>query len=363
MQQDSNLFTGTRAVSGNQIFDVSRLESWLSAHLTDFVGPLKAEVFKGGQSNPTYKLTTPQQTYVMRAKPGPVAKLLPSAHAIEREFRVMSALAQTNVPVAKMLVLCEDESVIGRAFYLMEYVQGRVLWDQALPDMMPSERLNIYTAMNKALASLHQVNPQTIGLSDFGKPGNYFERQISRWSKQYMSSITDPIPEMDRLIEWLPSHIPDSARNDTANSIVHGDFRLDNIMFDAHEPRVMAILDWELSTLGHPLADFSYHCMSWHIEPGVFRGIKGLDLSTLGIPSEDEYIALYCENTGLFTPGQLKADWPFYLAYNMFRLAAILQGIAKRVHAGTASSTQAVQSAAGARPMAESAWRMAQMSL
>lgn len=352
-------FTGTRPVAERHAFDTAALERWLVERLPGFAGPLTVEMFKGGQSNPTYKLITPQRAYVMRAKPGPVAKLLPSAHAIEREFRVMSALAGTDVPVAQMHLLCEDESVIGRAFYVMQCVEGRVLWEQSLPGMDNAGRGAIYDEMNRVMAALHRVRPDAVGLADYGKPGNYFERQIGRWSKQYQASITQPIPEMDRLIDWLPKNIPAMARDETMTSVVHGDYRLDNLMFHASEPRILAVLDWELSTLGHPLADFSYHCMSWHIPPGMFRGIGGLDVKSLGIPTEDEYIARYCERTGFATPAQLKADWAFYLAYNMFRLAAILQGIAKRVEAGTASSEQAVRSAAGARPMAEMAWRFA----
>ncbi|MBN9371951.1 MULTISPECIES: phosphotransferase [unclassified Hydrogenophaga] len=356
---DAQNFTGTRPVTEQHAFDATALERWLAPRLEGFAGPLTVEMFKGGQSNPTYKLITPTRAYVMRAKPGPVAKLLPSAHAIEREFRVMSALAGTGVPVARMHTLCEDESVIGRAFYVMECVDGRVLWDQSLPGLGNAERGAIYDEMNRVLAALHSVKPAAIGLADYGKPGNYFERQIGRWSKQYQASITQPIPEMDRLIDWLPKNIPAMARDETLVSVVHGDYRLDNLMFHPSEPRILAVLDWELSTLGHPLADFSYHCMSWHIPPGLFRGIQGLDLPALGIPSEQDYIARYCERTGFATPEQLRADWAFYLAYNMFRLAAILQGIAKRVEAGTASSAQAVKSAAGARPMAEMAWRFA----
>ncbi len=352
-------FTGTRPVADRHAFDTAALERWLAERLPGFAGPLTVEMFKGGQSNPTYKLITPQRAYVMRAKPGPVAKLLPSAHAIEREFRVMSALAGTDVPVAQMHLLCEDESVIGRAFYVMQCVEGRVLWEQSLPDMDNAGRGAIYDEMNRVMAALHRVRPDAVGLADYGKPGNYFERQIGRWSKQYQASITQPIPEMDRLIDWLPKNIPAMARDESMTSVVHGDYRLDNLMFHASEPRILAVLDWELSTLGHPLADFSYHCMSWHIPPGMFRGIGGLDVKALGIPTEDEYIARYCERTGFATPAQLKSDWAFYLAYNMFRLAAILQGIAKRVEAGTAASEQAVRSAAGARPMAEMAWRFA----
>jgi len=352
-------FVGTRAVTAGQAFDTEALGAYLSKHLNGFSGPLNVEMFKGGQSNPTYKLITPQASYVMRAKPGPVAKLLPSAHAVEREFRVMQGLQGTAVPVPRMFCLCEDESVIGRAFYVMEFVEGRVLWDQSLPGMTPLQRGEIYGEMNRVIAALHKVDFAERGLAGYGKPGNYFERQIGRWSKQYQASVTQPIPEMDSLMQWLPANIPASARDETMVSIVHGDFRLDNLLFHPTQPRVLAVLDWELSTLGHPLADFSYHCMAWHIPPGTFRGIGGLDVASLGIPTEEAYIARYCERTGLTTPGALKADWNFYLAYNLFRLAAILQGIAKRVEAGTASSAQAVSSAAGAPLLARMAWDFA----
>ncbi len=353
-------FVGTRPVSEAHAFDSGALAAWMSAHVEGFAGPLSVEMFKGGQSNPTYKLITPGRTYVMRAKPGPVAKLLPSAHAIEREFAVMRGLHGTDVPVARMHALCEDESVIGRAFYIMEFVEGRVLWDQTLPGMTPAERGAHYDELNRVIAALHKVDCAARGLADYGKPGNYFERQIGRWSKQYLASVTQPIAEMDRLIEWLPTHIPASARDDGLTAIVHGDYRLDNVIFHPSQPRILAVLDWELSTLGHPLADFSYHCMAWHIPPGSFRGIGGVDLASLGIPSEQDYIRRYCARTGLATPEQLAPDWNFYLAYNMFRIAAILQGIAKRVEAGTASSAQARASGAGARPMAELAWSFAQ---
>ena len=355
-------FIGTRSVSDKHAFDAAALTAWLEQNLEGFAGPLTVEMFKGGQSNPTYKLLTPSQSYVMRAKPGPVAKLLPSAHAVEREYAVMRGLAGTDVPVPRMYCLCENESVIGRAFYVMEFMPGRVLWDQALPGMDPVGRAEIYDAMNRVIAALHTVKFAERGLANYGKPGNYFDRQIGRWSKQYLASVTQPIPEMDRLIEWLPAHIPAGARDESRISIVHGDYRMDNLVFHPTEPRVVAVLDWELSTLGHPLADFSYHCMAWNIPHGSFRGIGGLDLAALGIPSEDEYIARYCERTGLTTPGALKADWNFYMAYNMFRIAAILQGIAKRVEAGTASSAQAASSGASARPMAQLAWRFAQQT-
>ncbi|NPC54308.1 phosphotransferase [Caenimonas soli] len=357
---DFDHFIGTRPVSDKHAFDTAVLTDWLEKNLEGFAGPLTVEMFKGGQSNPTYKLVTPGKSYVMRAKPGPVAKLLPSAHAVEREFAVMRGLGGTDVPVPRMYCLCEDESVIGRAFYVMEFMQGRVLWDQALPEMTPAQRGEIYDEMNRVISALHTVKFAERGLANYGKPGNYFDRQIGRWSKQYVASITQPIPEMDKLIAWLPANIPAGARDENRVSIVHGDFRLDNLMFHATEPRVIAVLDWELSTLGHPLADFSYHCMAWHIPHGSFRGIGGLDHAALGIPSEEEYIRRYCERTGFTTPQELKTDWNFYMAYNLFRIAAILQGIAKRVEAGTASSAQAATSGASARPMAELAWQFAQ---
>ena len=355
-------YTGTRPVADQHAFDTTALSNWLASHVADFAGPLQVEQFKGGQSNPTFKLVTPGGTYVMRSKPGPVAKLLPSAHAIEREFRVMGALAGHGVPVPRMLALCDDETVIGRAFYVMEFVAGRVLWDPALPGMAPAERRAIFDEMNRVIAALHSVDVAAAGLGDFGKPGSYFERRIGRWTRQYQASVTQPIEAMDRLMEWLPTHLPASARDDRRVAVVHGDYRLDNLVFHPSEPRVLAVLDWELSTLGHPLADFSYHCMAWHIPAGLFRGVGGLDLATLGIPGEADYVRRYCERTGLSTPEALASDWNFYLAYNLFRLAAILQGIAKRVEDGTASSAEARQAGANARPLAELGWRLTQHS-
>jgi aminoglycoside phosphotransferase (APT) family kinase protein len=355
-------FTGTREVAASHAFDADALESHLTRELSGFKGPLSVEQFKGGQSNPTYKLVTPGRSWVMRSKPGPAARLLPSAHAIEREFRVMRALAGHGVPVARMALLCEDEGVIGRAFYVMEFVDGRVLWDQSLPGLANAERGAIYDEMNRVIAALHSVDVAAAGLADFGKPGNYFDRQIGRWTKQYQASATEPIDAMDRLIEWLPAHMPASARDDARVSVVHGDYRLDNLIFDHAEPRIVAVLDWELSTLGHPLADFSYHCMAWHIPPGTFRGIGGLDLAALGIPGEREYVARYCARTGRGDPDALLADWNFYLAYNLFRLASITQGIAKRVVDGIASSAQARATGSATRPLAEMAWGFAQRS-
>jgi aminoglycoside phosphotransferase (APT) family kinase protein len=359
-------FVGTKPLS-DAPFDAKALENYLAQHLSDFKGPLVIEQFKGGQSNPTFKLLTPSRAYVMRAKPGPAAKLLSSAHAIEREFKVMHALHSSEVPVPDMLLLCEDETIIGRAFYIMSFVEGRVLWDQALPNMSNAQRGEIYAEMNRVIAALHRVDYAAIGLADYGKPGNYFERQIGRWSKQYQASVSDipgsiaaPVAAMENLIAWLPAHIPASARDDTQVGIVHGDFRLDNLIFHPVEPRVLAVLDWELSTLGHPLADFSYHCMAWHIPPGSFRGIGGLDIAALGIPSERDYVAQYVKHTQRESVEALMADWNFYMAYNLFRISGILQGIAKRVEDGTASSAQAKQAAAGAKPLAKMGWRFAQ---
>ncbi len=339
--------------------DTAALDAYLAQHLEGYAGPLRIERFSGGQSNPTYRLDTPERSYVMRSKPGPAAMLLASAHAIEREFAVMQALRGSKVPVPQMHLLCEDEAVIGRAFYVMAFMPGRVLWEQSLPGMTPAERAAHYDEMNRVIAELHEVDHAAVGLAAFGKPGNYFERQIGRWTRQYLASITDPIPAMDELIAWLPEHIPASACDPAEVSIVHGDYRLDNLVFHPTEPRIVAVLDWELSTLGHPLADFSYHCMSWHIPPGEFRGIGGLDLAALGIPAESAYIRRYCERTKRGDPHALATDWNFYLAYNLFRMAGILQGIAKRVVDGTASSAQARQAAAGARPLAELGWRIA----
>jgi aminoglycoside phosphotransferase (APT) family kinase protein len=340
--------------------DEYALATYLAGVLADFEGPLRSQRFEGGQSNPTYLLSTPGKRYVMRSKPGPVAQLLPSAHAIEREYRVMDALAKTDVPVPQMLHLCVDESVIGRAFYVMSHVEGRVFWDPVLPGMSASERAGIYEAMNRTLAALHNVDPDTVGLADYGKVGNYFVRQIDRWSRQYRASITQPIAEMDALMDWLPAHMPASAMQDTKPRIAHGDFRLDNLLFHPTQPRVLAVLDWELSTLGNPLADLSYHCMAWHIDPQAFRGMGGVDVQALGIPSEADYIQSYLAQVSGFDAHQVQKDWNFYLAYNLFRMAAILQGIAKRVEQGIASDAKARQLASGARPLAEMSWQFAQ---
>jgi aminoglycoside phosphotransferase (APT) family kinase protein len=339
-------FIGTKPVEERHRIDVAALEKFLGMKIS------RVEQFKGGQSNPTYKI---DGRYVLRRKPP--GKLLPSAHAVDREYRVIKALHAAGFPVARPHVLCEDESVIGTAFYVMEYVEGRVLWDQSLPGMTPAERGAIWDELNRVISRLHSLDYGKVGLEDFGKPGNYIERQIARWSKQYQASETEKIPAMDNLIAWLPKNIPPSA----ATTVVHGDYRLDNAIFHPDEPRILAVLDWELSTLGDPLADFAYHCMSWHIPPGQFRGIAGLDLEALGIPSEAEYVARYCERTG-----QRPIDpshWDFYLAYNLFRIAAILQGIMKRVVEGTAASAHARDAGGRAKPMAELGWRQVEKIL
>jgi aminoglycoside phosphotransferase (APT) family kinase protein len=338
-------------------FDVKALESYLSAHMEDFKGPIEVKRFKDGQSNPTYLLTTPNHLYAMRSKPGPIAQLLPSAHAVEREFRLQAALANTPVPVAKMYCLCEDESVIGRAFYVMDFVDGRIFWDQSLPGMSNSERSAIYDELNRVIAELHKVDFAAVGLGNYGKQGNYFTRQIDRWTRQYRASEIDKIQAMDRLIEWLPQNIP--YEENPQVSLVHGDYRIDNVIFHPTEPRILAVIDWELSTLGHPLADFAYHLMSWHTSPAVTRGLEGLDLQALGIPTEAEYVAMYERRIG----HRVEANWNFYIAYNVFRLAAIVQGIAKRVEAGTASSAKAAEIGRQARPLAEIGWEFAQKAI
>ena len=345
----SDQFAGTMPVQEKQRFDAQSLEAWMRAHVEGFKGPLGVEQFRGGQSNPTFRLTTPGKRYVMRRKPA--GKLLPSAHAVDREYRVITALAASEVPVPKTYGLCVDDAVIGSAFYVMDCVDGRVFWDGALPGMSNDERAAIYWEMSRVIAALHKVGYAERGLGDYGKPGNYFARQIARWTKQYQASATETIEAMDRLIEWLPGNIPPEEET----TIVHGDYRIDNLVFHPTEPRILAVLDWELSTLGHPLADFSYHCMSWHVPPGAFRGLLGHDLAALGIPQEKEYVAAYCRRVGREA---IDADhWDFYIAYNMFRAAGIAQGVMGRVVDGTAASQYALQVGRSARRLAELGWK------
>ena len=340
-------FAGTQDVLEKHRFNVGNLQDYMSRHVDGFSGDITLSQFKGGQSNPTYRIDADAGIFVLRRKPP--GDLLPSAHAVDREYRVISALGQTDVPVPKTYCLCEDTEVIGTAFYIMEMVQGRVFWDGTLPGMSNEDRGSVYRSVNEAMAALHRVDYQAIGLGDFGKVGEYRERQIHRWSKTYRLAEMDPIPEMDRLIEWLPENIPPGDET----TLIHGDYRLDNMIFHPKEPRVLALLDWELATLGHPVGDFTYTLMGWRLDKNLFRGIAHANLPSLGIPTEDEYIAQYCQSTG--RDGIRNLEW--YLAYNMFRLAAILQGIALRAKDGTAASPHAIEQGRRARPLAEAAWR------
>lgn len=343
-------------VAAQQRFDEAALERYLLAHVPGFVAPLRVEQFRGGQSNPTFLLSAGDGArFVLRKKPaGP---LLPSAHAVDREFRVISALHGSAVPVARPVCLCTDESVIGTVFYLMGYAAGRNFWDASLPGMAPAERTAIYDEMNRVMVALHGLDYRTLGLTEYGKQGNYFARQIARWSKQYRASETERIEAMEKLIAWLPANIPPGEET----VLVHGDYRLDNMIFAPEGARLLAVIDWELSTLGHPLADFSYHVMVWRVPAGELRGLAGLDLPALGIPTEAEYVARYCERTG--RPCIEPRVWEFCMAYNLFRIASIRQGILKRVAEGTAASRHARAAGALARPTAELAWRQIEQRL
>jgi aminoglycoside phosphotransferase (APT) family kinase protein len=335
-----------------QELPLDRLEAWLRGHVEGFRGPLAAaDRFAGGQSNPTYRLAAASGNYVLRRKPpGP---LLPSAHAVDREFRVMRALADTPVPVPRVFALCEDDGVIGSAFYVMEHLDGRIFWDQRLPEVASAaDRAAMFDSMNKVIADLHRVDYAAVGLGEFGRPGNYMGRQIARWSRQYRASETGTIIAMDRLIGWLPEHLPPEG----PPAIVHGDYRMDNLIFHQNEPRVIGVLDWELSTIGDPLADFAYHVMTWRVTPELFRGLAGVDFAALGIPDEAAYVAAYCRRSGRETI----SGWEFYLVYSLFRIAAILQGIAKRAIDGTAASADAAAQGRLARPLAEQAWVLAE---
>ena len=349
-------FIGTRPVSPQHAFDVGRLTEFMRANVEGFAGEVQVEQFKGGQSNPTFRLTASDgKRYVLRRKPP--GNLLPSAHAVDREFRVITALAKTDVPVARGYALCQDPAVLGTDFYLMDCVDGRILWDPQLPGMSNAERAAHFDEMNRVIAALHNVDPNAVGLGDYGRPGNYIERQVARWSKQYKAAETETIAAADNLIDWLPQHIP--AGDETR--IVHGDYRLDNVIFHPTEPRILAVLDWELSTLGHPMVDFAYHCMTWRMD-GTSAGSRGLlnvDLQALGIPTESQYLQAYLARTGRRAEDVSPKDWAYYMVFNMFRLAGILQGIAKRAQQGNASSTEAVAAGKRARPLAEQAWALA----
>lgn len=341
-------FSGTKAVEAHLQLDLTRLEPYLQQQIADYQGPLTLKRFKGGQSNPTYQLVTPGRSYVLRRKPS--GALLPSAHAVDREYRVIKALHEAGFPVPRPFVLCENVSIIGTMFYVMEMVEGRVLWEMTLPGMPVTERAAIYDSMVSTLASLQRLDYKQLGLTDFGKPTDYFARQLSRWGKTYGISETETIPEMDRLNRWLPANVP----GDDETSLVHGDYRMDNMIMHPTEPRVVAVLDWELSTLGHPLGDFTYHLLPWLLPTlgEKISNLGGVDLLSLGIPTMDQYIARYCALTGRAEISHLD----FYSAYTVWRLACIYQGIIKRVKEGTAASSDAPQSADLVRELAAIAW-------
>jgi aminoglycoside phosphotransferase (APT) family kinase protein len=347
-------FSGTKEVAERLRFDVGRLEAYLRDHDKGFAGPIVLSQFKGGQSNPTYLVETPRRRYVLRRKPP--GKLLPSAHAVDREYRVIGALHAQGFPVAEPILYCADDSIIGTAFFLMSCVQGRVFWEAEMPASNPTERAQVYDAMNATLARLHSFDPAAIGLSDYGRGENYVARQIERWSKQYRASETETIDHMERLIAWLPAHLPPPQ----PPRLVHGDYRLDNLILAPDAPTIAAVLDWELSTLGDPLADFSYHLMQWHMPPSEAGtgSLVGFDLSALGIPSLEDYVETYIGRTGLDPRPYLAV----YSAYNFFRIAAILQGIVGRVRDGTATSAVAAAKAALVRPLAAKAWEFARQA-
>ncbi len=341
---NKEIFAGTKEVEGRLRFNEEGLKDWFGENIKEFGDIISIEQFKGGQSNPTYKVTTQTKQFVLRRKPP--GKLLPSAHAVDREYRVITALEDTNVPVPKTYGLCEDPDVIGTPFFLMDFLDGHIYWDLLLEDKSPEDRKEIYKNKNKVISELHKVNYEKVGLSSFGKPGNYVARQVSRWTKQYLASETQNIDSMNNLIEWLPKNIPD----DDQTCIVHGDYRLDNMVFN-NQNEVLGVLDWELSTLGHPIADFNYHCLSWRSSP-EFQDQKFLKES--GIPNEKEYLDMYSENTGK----DISSDWEFYFIFNLFKLAGILQGIVGRVRDGTAASKYAEDRGSQVIPLAEAGWSL-----
>lgn len=342
---------GTTPVREGYSFDIASLDRWMRENTPDYSGPLVVEQFRGGQSNPTYKLTTPDRSYVLRRKPN--GQIVKGAHAIEREARVMGALREQGFPVPHIHGLCADDAVIGSWFYVMDMVEGRIFWDASMSDLDVTERPAYFDAMNATIAALHSINPHAVGLSDYGRSGNYFARQISRWSKQYLEDeVAGRDSNMDRLIEWLPNHIPAGE----GISIVHGDFRCDNMIFHPTEPRVLAVLDWELSTIGHPGADFAYHAMMYRMPPHIVAGLVGVDLDALGIPTEADYLKAYCRRRGM----EAMPGYDFYVAFNFFRLAAIFHGIKGRVLRGNASSAQAQERVAVLPELFALAWEQAE---
>jgi aminoglycoside phosphotransferase (APT) family kinase protein len=346
MTTETTLTSDTIPVRETHRFDLGALERYLAGRIPGFAGPLTVSQFQGGQSNPTYRLSAAGHEYVLRRKPP--GKLLPSAHAVDREYRILTTLGRTDVPVPKTYVLCEDPEVIGTIFYVMDWVEGRIMVDPLVPGCTPVERAAIYDSMNDVMARLHRVDWKALGLEDFGRPGSYFTRQLKRWTQQYRASETERIEAMEQLMAWLPEHIP--AADET--TVVHGDFRLGNSVIHPREPRIVAVLDWELATLGHPLADLAYNAMPYHLKPDILGGVLGQDLRALGIPTEEEYLAAYCRRTGRTGI----PDWSFYVAFSMFRLSAIAQGIMGRVLAGTANDANARARGERARPMAEAGW-------
>ena len=347
------LFAGTRSVAQALQFDSAGLEHYLARRLEGFAGPLRIEQYKGGQSNPTYQLEARDRRYVLRRKPP--GRLLPSAHAIEREYRVTAALHRSGFPVPRPLILCEDSSIIGTAFYVMEHVEGRVFWEPHAPGLSAEERMTLFDSLSDTIARLHGFDPQALGLGDFGRPEGYVPRQIKRWSEQYRASQTQEIEDMERLMAWLPQVAPKHSQP----ALIHGDYRLDNCIVHAEQPRIVAVLDWELSTIGDPLADFTYHLMQWHMpenpDGGGVGSLQGHEGDAPGLPSITEYIQAYCARRGLSGIPDLNV----YLAYNFFRLAAIFQGIAGRVRAGTAANPHAAMMERQVRPMAAKAWEFA----
>lgn len=341
------------SVRGEDRFDKTKLAAWLESHVDGFAGPLTTSRFNGGQSNPTYRLDTPGHSYVLRRKP--MGKLLPGAHAVDREARVQQALASTGFPVPKVHALCTDDEIVGSWFYVMDFVEGRIFWDPTLPAVEPAARRRYFDAMNETIARLHTVDYSAIGLTDYGKPGDFFSRQITRWSRQYLGDVeAGRDVHMDKLIDWLPVNMP--AGNESC--LTHGDFRIDNMIFHPTEPRVIAVLDWELSTLGHPLADFAYHLLMYRMPPGMLASLAGADLTALDIPTETESIDAYCRRTDRVSIPHID----FFIVFNLFRLAAILHGIRGRIARGNAASAQAERTAAAMPVLSELAWTLAEQT-
>jgi aminoglycoside phosphotransferase (APT) family kinase protein len=345
---------GLRDAPAAHTLDAVKLQAWMQRHIPGFGGPVEIRQFAGGQSNPTFLVQSPERRYVLRRKPA--GKLLPSAHAVDREFRVLQALHGSDVPVAHTFALCEDPEVIGSSFYVMDYVEGRIFWEATLPEVAPAGRRDVYLEMVRVQAALHSIDYQAVGLGDFGKAGGYVQRQVTRWTQQYRASQTEKLESVENLIAWLPQHIPVGEQV----SIVHGDFRLDNTIFHTTEPRMLAVLDWELSTIGNPLVDFAYFCMRYALPAEIFKGLRGSDIAALKIPSEAQCVAEYCKLRGIEPVSP--RDWSYYMAFCMFRLAAILQGVLARALQGNASNPTALETGRRAGALADVAWCLVQES-